>query len=105
MRRHVTAREVRFDGIASSSQPCPSKGSRASGRRICIGDAWEFRRREWLAWLNASRVHSWQGALTSIEDGAVRLLPRQPRCVSHFDRGIDVAAELLPIEFEGLLND
>jgi PD-(D/E)XK nuclease superfamily len=98
---NVTAREVRFDGIAHSSQLLPKvKGVEAPGGDFS-GDAWEFRRHEWLACI--------ERLARSFLVGRADVDPKMGACdYCHAvsvcrisDRGIDVAAELLPIEFEG----
>ena len=98
---NVTAREVRFDGIANSSQLLPKvRGVEPPGGDFS-GDAWEFRRHAWLACI--------ERLANSFLAGRADVDPKMGACdychavsvcrVS--DRGIDVAAELLPIEFEG----
>ncbi|MFL6601154.1 MAG: PD-(D/E)XK nuclease family protein [Steroidobacteraceae bacterium] len=98
---NVTAREVRFDGIANSSQLLPKvKGVEAPGGDFS-GDVWEFRRHEWLACI--------ERLANSFLAGRADVAPKMGACdYCHAvsvcrisDRGIDVAAELLPIEFEG----
>jgi hypothetical protein len=98
---NVTAREVRFDGIASSSQLLPKvRGVEPPGGEFS-GDAWELRRREWLACV--------ERLASSFLAGRADVDPKMGACdYCHAvsvcrisDRGIDVAAELLPIEFEG----
>jgi len=98
---NVTAREVRFDGIASSSQLLPKvKGVEPPGGDFS-GDAWEIRRREWLACV--------ERLASSFLAGRADVDPKMGACdYCHAvsvcrisDRGIDAAAELLPIEFEG----
>jgi hypothetical protein len=98
---NVTAREVRFDGIANSSQLLPKvRGVEPPGGDFA-GDAWEFRRNEWLACI--------ERLASSFLAGRADVDPKMGACdYCHAvsvcrisDRGIDVAAELLPIEFEG----
>jgi hypothetical protein len=98
---NVTAREVRFEGIASSSQLLPKvKGVEPPGGDFS-GDAWELRRREWLACV--------ERLASSFLAGRADVDPKLGACdYCHAvsvcrisDRGIDAAAELLPIEFEG----
>jgi hypothetical protein len=98
---NVTAREVRFDGIASSAQLLPKvKGVEPPGGDFS-GDAWEIRRREWLACV--------ERLASSFLAGRADVDPKMGACdYCHAvsvcrisDRGIDAAAELLPIEFEG----
>jgi ATP-dependent helicase/nuclease subunit B len=99
---NVTAREVRFDGIAHSSQLLPKvKGVEGPGGDFS-GDAWQFRRDEWLACV--------ERLASSFIAGRAPIDPKPGACdychavsvcrVS--DRGIDVTAELLPVEFEGV---
>jgi ATP-dependent helicase/nuclease subunit B len=98
---NVTAREVRFDGIASSSQLLPKVRGVEPPSGVYSGDAWELRRREWL--VRVERLAS------SFLAGRADVDPKMGACdYCHAvsvcrisDRGIDVAAELLPIEFEG----
>ena len=98
---NVTAREVRFDGIASSSQLLPKVRGVEPPSGEFSGDAWELRRREWLA-----RV---ERLANSFLAGRADVDPKMGACdYCHAvsvcrisDRGIDAAAELLPIEFEG----
>jgi len=101
---NVTAREVRFDGIASSSQLLPKvKGVEPPGGDFS-GDAWEIRRREWLACV--------ERLASSFLAGRADVDPKMGACdYCHAvsvcrisDRGIDAAAELLPIEFEGTVE-
>ncbi len=101
---NVTAREVRFDGIASSGQLLPKvkgvEGPVGGGS----GDAWQLRTREWKACV--------ERLADSFLAGRAAADPKQGACdYCHAvsvcrisDRGIDVTAELLPLEFEGL-ND
>jgi RecB family exonuclease len=99
---NVTAREVRFDGIANSSQLLPKVRGVEPPAGDFSGDAWELRRREWLA-----RVERLASLFLS---GRADVDPKLGACdYCHAvsvcrisDRGIAVAAELLPIEFEGL---
>jgi RecB family exonuclease len=98
---NVTAREVRFDGIASSSQLLPKVRGVEPPSGEFSGDAWELRRREWLACV--------ERLASSFLAGRADVDPKMGACdYCHAvsvcrisDRGIDVAAELLPIEFEG----
>jgi RecB family exonuclease len=99
---NVTAREVRFDGIANSSQLLPKVRGVEPPAGDFSGDAWELRRREWLA-----RVERLASLFLS---GRADVDPKMGACdYCHAvsvcrisDRGIAVAAELLPIEFEGM---
>jgi RecB family exonuclease len=98
---NVTAREVRFDGIANSSQLLPKVRGVEPPAGDFSGDAWELRRREWLACV--------ERLASSFLAGRADVDPKMGACdYCHAvsvcrisDRGIDVAAELLPIEFEG----
>jgi hypothetical protein len=99
---NVTAREVRFDGIANSGQLLPKvkgvEGPVGGGS----GDAWEQRRREWMACIERLADSFLAGrAAVDPKPGACDFCHAVSMCrVS--DRGIDVTAELLPIEFEGV---
>ena len=98
---NVTAREVRFDGIAHSAQLLPKVRGVEPPAGDFSGDAWQLRRGEWLACI--------ERLANSFLAGRADVDPKMGACdychavsvcrVS--DRGIDVAAELLPIEFEG----
>jgi ATP-dependent helicase/nuclease subunit B len=98
---NVTAREVRFDGIAHSAQLLPKVRGVERPAGDFSGDAWQLRRGEWLACI--------ERLANSFLAGRADVDPKMGACdychavsvcrVS--DRGIDVAAELLPIEFEG----
>ena len=101
---NVTAREVRFDGIANSSQLLPKvKGVEAPGGEFS-GDAWQLRRAEWLACVERLATAFVAGnATVDPKPGACDYCHAISVCrVS--DGGIDVTAELLPVEFEGV-ND
>jgi len=98
---NVTAREVRFDGIAHSAQLLPKVRGVEPPAGNFSGDAWQLRTGEWLACI--------ERLANSFLAGRADVDPKMGACdychavsvcrVS--DRGIDVAAELLPIEFEG----
>jgi hypothetical protein len=98
---NVTAREVRFDGIASSGQLLPKvkgvEGPVGGGS----GDAWQLRTREWMACVERLADSFLAGrAAVDPKPGACDYCHAVSVCrVS--DRGIDVTAELLPLEFEG----
>jgi RecB family exonuclease len=98
---NVTAREVRFDGIANSGQLLPKvrgvEGPVGGGS----GDPWQLRRREWMACIERLADSFLAGrAAVDPKPGACDYCHAVSVCrVS--DGGIDVAAELLPIEFEG----
>jgi hypothetical protein len=97
---NVTAREVRFDGIANSGQLLPKvkgvEGPDGSGS----GDAWQLRTREWMECIEQLANSFLAGrAIVDPKPGACDYCHAVSVCrVS--DRGIDVTAELLPIEFE-----
>lgn len=98
---NVTAREVRFDGIASSGQLLPKVRGVEPPVGNAAGSAWEVRRTEWLACI--------ERLTNSFLAGRAVVDPKPNACdwchavsicrVS--DAGIDVTAELLPIKFEG----
>jgi probable DNA repair protein len=98
---NVTAREVRFDGIAHSSQLLPKVKGVEGPIGTDSGDAWQIRRREWLACI--------ERLASSFLAGRAPVDPKPSACdYCHAvsvcrisDRGIDVAAELLTLEFEG----
>jgi hypothetical protein len=97
---NVAAREVRFDGIANSGQLLPKvkgvEGPDGSGS----GDAWQLRTREWMECIEQLASSFLAGrAIVDPKPGACDYCHAVSVCrVS--DRGIDVTAELLPIEFE-----
>jgi RecB family exonuclease len=98
---NVTAREVRFDGIANSGQLLPKvKGVEAPIGGVS-GDAWQLRRQEWMACIERLADSFLAGrAAVDPKPGACDWCHAVSVCrVS--DGGIDVTAELLPIEFEG----
>jgi hypothetical protein len=98
---NVTAREVRFDGIAHSSQLLPKVRGVEPPAGDFSGDAWQLRRGEWLACIERL-ANSFLAGRADVDPkiGACDYCHAVSVCrVS--DRGIDVAAELLPIEFEG----
>lgn len=98
---NVTAREVRFDGIASSGQLLPKVRGVEPPVGNTTGNAWEVRKTEWLACI--------ERLANSFLTGRAVVDPKPNACdwchavsicrVS--DAGIDVTAELLPIKFEG----
>jgi RecB family exonuclease len=98
---NVTAREVRFDGIANSGQLLPKvkgvEGPDGGGS----GDPWQLRTREWMECIEQLANSFLAGrAVVDPKPGACDYCHAVSVCrVS--DRGIDVTAELLPIEFEG----
>jgi ATP-dependent helicase/nuclease subunit B len=97
---NVTAREVRFDGIASSSQLLPKVKGVESPVGAESGDAWKLRTREWLECVERLASAFLAGrAVVDPKPGACDFCHAVSVCrVS--DRGIDVTAELMPIEFE-----
>jgi ATP-dependent helicase/nuclease subunit B len=97
---NVTAREVRFDGIAHSSQLLPKVKGVEGPSGTDSGAAWQIRRLEWLACV--------ERLASSFVAGRAAVDPKPGACdYCHAvsvcrisDRGIDVAAELLVLEFE-----
>jgi len=98
---NVTAREVRFDGIASSGQLLPKVRGVEPPVGEPSGNAWEVRRREWLACIERLAESFLAGrAVVDPKPGACDWCHAVSVCrVS--DGGIDVTAELLPLKFEG----
>jgi ATP-dependent helicase/nuclease subunit B len=98
---NVTAREVRFDGIASSAQLLPKVRGVEPPAGNASGNAWEIRRAEWLACIERLADSFLSGrAVVDPKPGACDWCHAVSVCrVS--DAGIDVTAELLPIKFEG----
>lgn len=98
---NVTAREVRFDGIASSGQLIPKVRGVEPPVGDASGDAWQVRRREWLACIERLAESFLAGrAVVDPKPGACDWCHAVSVCrVS--DGGIDVTAELLPLKFEG----
>ncbi|MBS0417105.1 MAG: PD-(D/E)XK nuclease family protein [Proteobacteria bacterium] len=98
---NVTAREVRFDGIASSGQLLPKVRGVEPPVGDASGDAWQVRRREWMACVERLAASFLAGrALVDPKPGACDWCHAVSVCrVS--DGGIDVTAELLPLKFEG----
>jgi ATP-dependent helicase/nuclease subunit B len=97
---NVTAREVRFDGIASSSQLLPKVREVAGPIGMDSGEAWKLRTREWRARVEHLASAFLAGnAVVDPKPGACDFCHAVGLCRIS-DRGIDVAAELLPIEFE-----
>jgi RecB family exonuclease len=98
---NVTAREVRFDGIASSGQLLPKVRGVEPPVGNPAGDAWEVRRTEWLACIERLADSFLAGrAVVDPKPNACDWCHAVSICrVS--DAGIDVTAELLPIKFEG----
>jgi hypothetical protein len=95
---NVTAREVRFDGIANSPNLLPKvRGVEGPG------DAWEFRTREWLARIEQLARDFLTGrAAVDPKPGACDYCEAVSIC-RIADRGLDIATELLDIRFE--IND
>jgi len=98
---NVTAREVRFDGIANSSHLLPKVRGVEGPSADFSGDVWQLRRSEWLACVERLASEFIAGRATvDPKPGACDYCHAVSVCrVS--DRGIDVTAELLPVEFEG----
>jgi RecB family exonuclease len=98
---NVTAREVRFDGIASSAQLLPKVRGVEPPVGNPAGNAWEVRRTEWLACIERLADSFLAGrAVVDPKPNACDWCHAVSICrVS--DAGIDVTAELLPIKFEG----
>ena len=97
---NVTAREVRFDGVATSGQLLPKvkgvEGPDGGGS----GDAWQLRTREWMGCIERLASSFLAGrAAVDPKPGACDYCHAVSVCRIS-DRGIDVTAELLPIEFE-----
>jgi ATP-dependent helicase/nuclease subunit B len=98
---NVTAREVRFDGIASSGQLLPKVRGVEPPVGNEAGNAWEVRRTQWLACIERLAGSFLAGrAVVDPKPNACDWCHAVSVCrVS--DAGIDVTAELLPIKFEG----
>jgi ATP-dependent helicase/nuclease subunit B len=97
---NVTAREVRFDGIANSGQLLPKVKGVEAPDAGGSGDAWLMRTRQWMECVEQLASAFLKGrAAVDPKLGACDYCHAVSVCrVS--DRGIDVTAELLPIEFE-----
>jgi ATP-dependent helicase/nuclease subunit B len=97
---NVATREVRFDGIANSEHLLPKVRGVAAPDGDSAADAWQLRTRQWRECI--------ERLASSFVEGRATVDPKLGACdychavsvcrVS--DRGIDVTAELLPIEFE-----
>jgi RecB family exonuclease len=99
---NVTAREVRFDGIASSGQLLPKVRAVEAPPTDSSGNAWELRTREWLACVERLATEFLAGrAVLDPKPGACDWCHAVSVCRIS-DRGIDAAAELLPAEFDGV---
>jgi RecB family exonuclease len=98
---NVTAREVRFDGIASSAQLLPKVRGVDPPVGEASGNAWDVRRVEWMACIERLAMSFLSGrAVVDPKPGACDWCHAVSVCrVS--DGGIDVTAELLPLKFEG----
>jgi len=98
---NVTAREVRFDGIASSGQLLPKVRGVEAPVGDASGDAWQVRRREWMSCIERLAESFLAGrAVVDPKPGACDWCHAVSICrVS--DGGIDVTAEMLPLKFEG----
>jgi hypothetical protein len=97
---NITAREVRFDGIANSPRLLPKvKGVEGPGGDEA-GNPWEFRTREWLARIEKLASDFLEGrASVDPKPGACDYC--QVVCVCRIaDRGLEVAAEALAATFE-----
>jgi probable DNA repair protein len=97
---NVTAREVRFDGVANSPQLLPKvKGVEGPGAED-VEDAWQFRTREWLARIEKLAIDFLEGrAAVDPKPGACDYCQAVSIC-RIADRGIDVMAEVLEATFE-----
>lgn len=91
---NVTAREVRFDGIASSSQLLPKVKGVEVPEGDYSGDAWQLRTREWLACVEKLASSFLAGrAAVDPKPGACDYCHAVSVCrVS--DRGLNMAVEL-----------
>ena len=99
---NVTAREVRFDGIAHSARLLPKVRGVEAPSGMDPGDAWQTRTREWLACVERLARSFLEGrAAVDPKPGACDYCHAVSVCRIS-DRGIDVAAELLPLEYEGI---
>src|SRR6201999_2174737 len=92
---------VRFDGIANSGQLLPKVKGVEGPDGSASGNAWQLRTREWMECIEQLAKSFLAGrAVVDPKPGACDYCHAVSVCrVS--DRGIDVTAELLPIEFEG----
>ncbi len=97
---NVTAREVRFDGIAHSSQLLPKvKGVQGPGGDF-TGDPWQLRTEEWRRRIEGLAVAFLEGrAPVDPVPGACDYCHAIGICRIS-DRGIDVTADLLNEEFD-----
>lgn len=99
---NVTAREVRFDGIASSSQLLPKVRGVEAPTGDYPGDAWALRTREWRECIERLAASFLAGrAVLDPKPGACDYCHAVSVCRIS-DRGIDVAAELMTAEFDGI---
>jgi ATP-dependent helicase/nuclease subunit B len=97
---NVTAREVRFDGIASSSQLLPKVKGVEGPEADHSGDAWELRTRQWRACVErlASAFLAGRAALDP-KPGACDFCHAVSVCRIS-DGGINVAAEVLTVDYD-----
>lgn len=97
---NVTAREIRFDGIANSAQLIPKVRSVEGPGPEFSGDPWQLRTGEWLACIERLAAAFLAGsAVIDPKPGACDYCHAVSVCRIS-DRGIEVAAELLPEEYE-----
>jgi RecB family exonuclease len=99
---NVNAREVRFDGIANSGQLLPKVKGVEPPVGAASGDAWEVRTQEWRACIERLANAFLAGrAVLDPKPGACDYCHAVSVCRIS-DGGIDVAAELLTAEFDGV---
>jgi len=101
---NVTAREVRFDGIADSAQVLPKLKQVEPPAGGLVGDPWQLRMREWRACVERL-AHSFVAgrAVLDPKPGVCDYCQAVSVCrVS--DRGMGVTAELLPVQFDGVVD-
>lgn len=97
---NVTAREVRFEGVAHSSHLLPKVKQVEGPGGEFSGDAWQLRTREWLACIERLASEFLAGrASVDPKPGACDYCHAVGICRIS-DRGMDVVAELLNEEFE-----
>jgi len=99
---NVTAREVRFDGIAHSGQLLPKVKGVEPPANNPSGNAWDIRTREWRACIErlANAFLAGRAALDP-KPGACDYCHAVSVCRIS-DGGIEVAAEQMPAGFDGL---
>jgi len=99
---NVTAREVRFDGVASSAQLLPKVKGIKRPEGSDPADAWRLRTREWLTCIERLATEFLSGrAPVNPKPGACDYCQIMSVC-RLADRGIDVADEALTAIFEDL---